>query len=57
MKHGNRNVKIRGAKSCKPNGLKDKKVLLVMHLLSYFVESRFLFLYIQEELLWKISEI
>ena len=54
MKHGNRNVKIRGAKSCKPNGLKDKKVLLVMHLLSYFHESRFLFLYIQEELLWKI---
>jgi len=25
MKHSNRNVKIRGAKSCKPSGLRDKK--------------------------------
>jgi hypothetical protein len=27
MKHSNRNSKIQGAKSCKPKGLKDKKVI------------------------------
>jgi hypothetical protein len=44
MKHSNRNNKIQGAKSCKPKGLIDKKVIIVINLLSYLSESRFFIL-------------